>query len=86
MKTPEQIGEINRVHKALALLKHYSHQGDDGWPYVTVEYHGIYERASLIFFYVRGRVQEVFEEDTFDDGLDRLEEMIYGRDFDEVPF
>ena len=86
MKTPEQIKEINRVHKALALLKRYSHQDDDGWPYVSVEYHGIYERATIVFFYVRGRVREEFTGDTFDDGMERLEEMTYGRDFDEVPF
>ena len=47
MKTPEQIKEINRAHKALALLKCYSHQGNDGWPYVTVEYHGIHAPSRI---------------------------------------
>ena len=86
MKSPEQIKEINRAHKALDLLKHYAHQHDDGWPYITVEYHGIYERACIVFFYVRGCVRQVFECDTFDDGLDKLEVLINERDHDEVPF
>lgn len=86
MKSPEQIKEINRVHKALALLKRYSHQMDDGWPYITVGYHGIYEMAFIEFFYMRGCVRQVFEGDTFDDGLDKLEVLIHERNHDEVPF
>ena len=86
MKTPEQIKEINRVHKALALLKRYSHLMDDGWPYVTVGYHGIYEMAFIEFFYMRGCVRQVFEGDEFEDGLNKLEVMINERDHDKVPF
>ena len=87
MESRNQIDEINRAHKALTLLKHYDHQHDDGWPYITVGYHGICNMAYIEFFYVRGCVRRAFEGDTFDDGLDKLEVLINERgDHDEVPF